>query len=158
MTRPPIPAPPYDGGCLCGAVRWRLSARPLAVNACHCTDCKKLTGATNLLMLLATREAFSHAGDVERWRKRADSGRELDIARCRVCGTRLWHEPLSSPALVFVAAGTLDDPSWAVPTSHIWTHRASPGVTMQDDAIQVPGQPVERQALMDAFTAIYGDA
>ncbi len=157
MTRPAIPAPPYDGGCLCGAVRWRLEARPLAVNACHCNDCKKLTGATNLLMLLARRDAFSHAGAVERWRKRADSGRELDIARCVTCGTRLWHEPLSSPALVFIAAGTLDDPSWAIPTSHIWIERASPGVVMQADALHVEGQPGERRMLMDAFTAIYGD-
>jgi len=31
-----------------GAVRWRLDARPLAVNACHCMDCKKTTGATNV--------------------------------------------------------------------------------------------------------------
>ncbi len=157
MMRPAIPAPPYEGGCLCGAVRWRLDMRPLAVNACHCNDCKKLTGATNLLMILARRDAFTHAGAVQRWRKRADSGRELDIARCVTCGTRLWHEPLSSPALVFIAAGTLDDPSWAIPTSHIWIERASPGVAMQTDAIHVEGQPAERQMLMDAFTAIYGD-
>jgi hypothetical protein len=158
MTRPPIPPPPYAGGCLCGAARWRLAARPLAVNACHCNDCKKLTGATNLLMILAPREAFSHTGAVTHWRKRADSGREIDIARCATCGTRLWHEPLSSPALVFIAAGTLDDPSWAVPTSHIWIERASPGVVMQTDAIHVEGQPAERAMLMDAFAAIYGHA
>jgi hypothetical protein len=53
MTRPAIPDPPYTGGCLCGAVRWRLDQRPLAVNACHCMDCKKTTGATNVVMLIA---------------------------------------------------------------------------------------------------------
>jgi hypothetical protein len=56
--RPPIPNPPYTGGCLCGALRWRLEERPLAINACHCIDCKKLTGATNLLMLVAKRFSF----------------------------------------------------------------------------------------------------
>ncbi len=40
-ARPPIPKPPYTGGCLCRAVRYELFARPLAVNACHCNDCKK---------------------------------------------------------------------------------------------------------------------
>jgi hypothetical protein len=90
MTRPPIPAPPHVGGCLCGAVRYRLDARPLAVNACHCHDCKKLTGATNLLMILAMRDAFSHQGAVARYRKRADSGREVDIVRCATCGVRMW--------------------------------------------------------------------
>src|ERR1700761_5311207 len=96
--RLPIPVPPHHGGCLCGQVRYRLDAAPLAVNACHCSDCRRLTGAANLLMVLAPRDAFHHeTGEVERWRKKADSGREIDIARCRTCGTRLWHEPLSSP-------------------------------------------------------------
>ena len=156
MERPPIPAAPHAGSCLCGAVRYRLDARPLAVNACHCSDCQKLTGATNLLMLLALREAFTHErGEVGRFRKRADSGREIDIVRCRTCGVRLWHEPLASPNMVFIAAGTLDDTSWAVPTSHIWTSKAAPGAVFQDDAIKVEGQPSERQTLIDAFARIY---
>lgn len=157
MKRPAIPAPPYTGGCLCGDARYRLAARPLAVNACHCDDCKRLSGATNLLMILAAREAFSsEGGPVDRYRKRADSGREIDIVRCARCGVRLWHEPLSAPALVFVVVGTLDDPSWAIPTSHIWVEKASPGVLFQDDAIKVEGQPADRQTLIDAFTRIYG--
>jgi hypothetical protein len=158
MNRPPIPAPPYGGGCLCGAVRYRLDARPSGVNACHCGDCKKLSGATNILMLLAARETFVHEqGNVSRYRKRADSGREIDIVRCALCGIRLWHEPLSSPNLVFVAAGTLDESSWAIPASHIWAGKAAPGVRFEEDAIIVEGQPASRQALMDAFAKIYGD-
>jgi hypothetical protein len=157
MNRSPIPAPPYEGGCLCGAVRHRLDARPLAVNACHCGDCKKLSGASHILMVLAPREAFVHAqGEVSCYRKRADSGREIDIVRCVTCGTRLWHEPLSSPHLVFIAAGTLDDPSWAIPASHIWVERAASGARFEDDAIKVEGQPPAREILMDAFAKIYG--
>jgi hypothetical protein len=155
MKRPPIPDAPHKGGCLCGAVRYALDARPLAVNACHCDDCKKLTGATNLLMLLAERGKFMQEGATERWRKRADSGREIDIVRCAQCGVRLWHEPLSALNLVFIAAGTLDEPGWAIPTSHIWTAKAAPGIAYQDDAILVEGQPTDREQLMRAFTRIY---
>jgi hypothetical protein len=155
MIRPPIPSPPYEGGCLCGAVRYRLSARPLAVNACHCMDCKKLTGATNLLMILAPREAFTHDGATARYRKRADSGNEVDIVRCAQCGVRLWHEPLTAPQLVVVAVGTLDDPSWAVPTSHIFVRSVSPGVVLQDDALALENGPTDRRVLFDAFTRIY---
>ena len=57
--RPPIPDPPYTGSCLCGAVRYTLTARPLAMNACHCDDCKKTSGGTNLLVLIASSEDFS---------------------------------------------------------------------------------------------------
>jgi hypothetical protein len=140
---------------MCGAVRYQLNARPLAVNACHCNACKKLTGATNLLMLLAMREAFSHEGPVQTYRRRADSGREIDIVRCATCGVRMWHEPLTGSEFVFVAAGTLDDPSWAVPTSHIWAEVASPSITFQDDAIVIEGQPANRQILIDAFNRVY---
>jgi hypothetical protein len=156
--RPPIPNPPYTGACLCGAVRYSLKARPLAVNACHCTDCKKTTGATNVIMLIANNDDFSFTGEVQSYRKRADSGRELDIQRCTICGTRMFHHNMASRALVFIAAGTLDDASWVVPASHIWIERASPGVVMQDDAVQVVGQPADRKILMDAFTKIYGTA
>jgi hypothetical protein len=138
-------------------VRYELAARPLGINACHCNDCKKLTGATNLLMVLGERAAFRHeSGDVERWRKRADSGNQIDIARCKTCGVRLWHEPLSAPHLVFIAAGTLDDPSWAVPVTHIWAKRATTGVTFQDDALVLQEGPQSREQLFDAFTRLYG--
>ena len=155
-SRASIPAPPYHGACLCGAVRYSIKARPLAVNACHCDDCKKLSGATNLLMVMAERMSFFHeTGEVDRYRKVADSGREVDILRCANCGVRLWHEPLSAPDFLFVAAGTLDDPSWAIPTSHIWVEKASPGVSFEDDAIKVTGQPSERRLLIDAFARVY---
>ncbi|MBP6013128.1 MAG: GFA family protein [Alphaproteobacteria bacterium] len=156
MQRPAIPVPPHAGGCLCGAVRYRFNARPWALNACHCLDCKKLTGATNLLMILGPRNAFSFEGAVERYRKRADSGNEVDIVRCASCGVRLWHEPVSAPQLVIFAAGTLDDPSWVVPTSHIFTRSASPGVVIQDDALVLRDGPTDRVAIFDAFKRIYG--
>jgi hypothetical protein len=155
MNRPPIPNPPHQGGCLCGAVRYSLDARPLGINACHCDDCHKLSGATNLLMLLAERQKFTHQGATDRYTKRADSGREIDIVRCAKCGVRLWHEPLSAPNLVFIAGGTLDNPDWAIPTSHIWTAKAMPGVVFHDNAILVEGQPTDRETLMKAFAKVY---
>jgi len=155
MTRPPIPNPPYEGGCLCGAVRYRLNARPATMNACHCDACKKLSGGTGLLVITAPREAFSHAGAVHRYRRTADSGRQSDVVRCAVCGTRLWHEPLSFP-IVTLAAGTLDDPGWVVPASEIWVEKASPAAIFHSDAVRFHGQP-DRQAQIDAFQSLYGD-
>ena len=156
MHRPAIPPQPHTGGCLCGAVRYRFDARPWAVNACHCMDCKKLTGATNLLMILGPREAFTHDGATARYRKRADSGNEVDIVRCAACGVRLWHEPGTAPQLVIVAVGTLDDLSWAIPTSHIFTRSVSAGVVIQDDALVLRDGPTDRRALFEAFDRIYG--
>jgi hypothetical protein len=155
--RVPIPDSPYAGGCLCGEVRFRYTARPLGLNACHCADCKRLSGADYIKMILGERGAFSlEKGKTRVWRKRADSGREIDIVRCAGCGTRLWHEPLASPHLLFVSAGALDDSRWAIPSSHIWIERAAPGSLVPGDALLVEGQPANRQVLFDAFRQVYG--
>ena len=155
-ARPPIPDPPYEGGCLCGATRWRLNARPQTMNACHCDACKKMSGGTNLLIITAPRAAFEHlSGEVQRFRRTAQSGRQSDVVRCATCGTRLWHEPLAFP-VVTIAAGTLDDPSWVVPAHHIWVEKASPAAIMQDDALKIEGQP-PREAQIAAFNKLYGE-
>jgi hypothetical protein len=154
--RSKLPSPPYRGGCLCGAVRYSYGARPMGVNACHCQDCKILTGADYVKMLIAAREHFTREqGETDVFRKRADSGREVDIHRCAQCGTRLWHEPLSAPTLLFICAGTLDDSSWAIPASHIWAEKAAPGFVFEGDALIVQGQPAERKTLWDAFDKLY---
>ncbi len=157
MQRPQIPPAPLHGGCLCGAARYRLTARPRAVNACHCTDCKKSSGGAFGLFLHATDDIFVHeCGDLAHWRKTAESGREVDIARCAACGTRLWHQPVSAPQFRFIAAGTLDDASWAVPTSHIWAKTRAPDVVIADDALVFEGPAPDRQVLWDRFAEIYG--
>ena len=85
------------------------------------------------------------------------SGNEIDIVRCAVCGVRMWHEPLSAPQLVIIAVGTLDDPSWAVPTSHIFARSVSPGVVLQDDALVLQDGPSDRKAVFDAFNRDLSD-
>lgn len=155
MNRPPLPGAPYIGGCLCGAVRYSYSARPLALNACHCSDCKKLSGSSYFAVVQSKGEAFSFTGETTHHRKVADSGRGVDIHRCAACGTRLWHTPAASTELVFFAAGTLDDPNWFVPTSHIWTARAQPDVMFAPDAIIFEGAPPDRQQIWDRFNQIY---
>jgi hypothetical protein len=88
--RPSIPAAPFHGGCLCGAARYRLQTRPRAINACHCTDCKKSSGGAFGVFLHALSKDLVHkSGDLARYRKTAESGRHVDIARCAACGARL---------------------------------------------------------------------
>jgi hypothetical protein len=157
VHRPPIPAPPFRGGCQCGAVRFSFHGAPLATVACHCRDCQKLSGATNLLTVYADRAAFRHEqGEAVRYRKRGDSGGEADYARCSRCGTRLWHEPLAAPQYVMIAAGTLDDPTWVVPAAHIWISRAAPSACIPSGVATWDKGPADRAELVAAFKAAYG--
>lgn len=155
MTCPLLPSAPHTGGCLCGAVHYSYNARPMGLNACHCGHCKKLSGSDYIKMLLGERAHLTHTGETTTYRKRAESGREIDIHRCVECGTRLWHMPLAAPQFVFICAGTLDDVAWTVPTSHIWIEHAGKGVALTPDAVWLEGQPADRQVLYDAFDRAY---
>lgn len=155
--RLPIPPLPHRGGCLCGAVRYRVDTPPLSVSACHCVDCKKLSGAPFGAMITALREGFVHEqGEIQVYPKQADSGRVVEVARCAACGSRVWHVPQLGPQYILFPAGTLDDSSWATPTAHIWAERAAPGTEFSDECLVVQGQPADRQGMIDAFKRICG--
>ena len=149
-----MPRFPVEGGCQCGAVRYRLKARPLGAYACHCKDCQRFSGTTHTLSMVV------NAGDIELIKgalrgfdKAADSGRTVRMLGCIDCGTKVWNEPLSSPGLLILKPGTLDDASWAEPVGNIWTDRALPWVEINCSHPHFPGQPPNRQPLFDAYAA-----
>lgn len=148
-----LPAFPVEGGCQCGAVRYRITANPLGVYNCHCSDCQKSSGATHSMSMPTRREHFEHlSGTLTAFDKSADSGRVVRMLGCTNCGTKLWNEPLASPAMVVVKPGTLDDPSWAVPVGNIWTESRLPWVAIDAALVNFPAQPTDRQPLFDAWS------
>ena len=127
------------------------------MNACHCDACKKMSGGTNLLIITAPRAAFEHlSGEVHRFRRTAESGRQSDVVRCATCGTRLWHEPQTVSHLIVIAAGTLDDPSWVVPASIAGLRRLRrPPSCRKMRSSSKASSPRDLQ--IAAFQKLYGD-
>ena len=157
VSRLPLPGLPLDGGCHCGGVRYQVTARPLAVNACHCGDCKRLAGAPFGLYLHVPRESFDvRTGQLDMFRRTGGSGNQISILRCRACGTRMWHAPDVASDLIILCAGTLDAPGWAIPTSHIFIEEAAPDAVAADDALTVEAFNTTRAALWARFDEIYG--
>ena len=147
-----LPAFPVEGGCQCGAVRYRITASPLSVYNCHCRDCQRHSGATHSMSMPTRRENFEHlSGELTAFDKAADSGRTVRMLGCAICGTKVWNEPLASRGMVVVRPGTLDDPRWAVPVGNIWTDSALPYARIDWDLPHFPGQPADRQPLFDAW-------
>ena len=148
-----LPAFPVEGGCQCGAVRFRITAGPLAVYNCHCRDCQRASGGTHTISMPIGRDRVEHvSGDLMAFDKTADSGRVIRMMGCSVCGTKLWNEPQASVAMLVVKTGTLDDPSWAVPIGNIWTASALPWADIDETQVNFPGQPPDRQPLYDAWS------
>jgi hypothetical protein len=123
-----------EGGCFCGAVRYRLTSAPMFVNCCHCRDCQRQTGSAFAInALIETDRIVMLSGELEPVAMPTESGRPHDIYRCRVCRTALWSDYGGRPALRFVRAVTLDDPSAAPPNVHIFTRSKLPWVVLPKD-------------------------
>src|SRR4029079_2095845 len=128
-----LPAFPVEGGCQCRAVRYRVLAPPLGVYNCHCKDCQRSSGATHTMSMPIQRDHVALLqGRLAAYDKAADSGRVVRMLGCAECGTKIWNEPMSSPAMLIVKPGTLDDMSWAVTVRNIWTADKSPWVEIDE--------------------------
>lgn len=122
-----------EGGCSCGAVRYRLATKPMFTHCCHCLDCQRQTGSAFVLnALIETDRIVLLSGMPEAVPMPTDSGRPHDIYRCPNCRIAVWSDYGGRPALRFVRVGTLDDPAALPPDVHIFTRSKQPWVGLLD--------------------------
>jgi hypothetical protein len=145
-----------EGGCACGAVRYRLEVAPMFVHCCHCRDCQRQTGSAFALnAIIETNRLTLLSGETHPSAMPTDSGQPHSIYRCQACGTALWSNYGSRNTLRFVRVGTLDDPAALQPDVHIYTRSKQPWIVLPDgvpafeayyDARQVwPAASLERR-------------
>ena len=123
----------YDGGCLCGQVRWRASAPPINVRLCHCRNCQRATGGPYFARALFNDADVERTGETTRWA----SSQRLHRLSCLQCGTPIFAEPQDGPWIA-VAVTTLDDPEALSPGSHIWVSRKLDWIVIDDGLPQYP--------------------
>ncbi len=112
------------GGCLCGAVRYRVTAPPIVTRTCWCRVCQYLGAGSGTVNVCFPTSAFTIQGEPRDYRSLADSGSVMHRRFCAACGTPMFSEAESRPHLIFVRAGTLDNPELAKPAMTIWTSQA----------------------------------
>jgi hypothetical protein len=101
-----------EGGCACGALRYKLTADPLIVHACHCRDCQRLTGSAFVTNIWIERKFVETGSAVPKsFKLTAGSGKHHEVFFCDRCGTYLWSKYYASPGdTLLVRVGTLDHP------------------------------------------------
>jgi hypothetical protein len=116
----------HEGGCACGAVRYRVSGAPLRTSICHCKFCQQRTGSAFGVNVYFRSEDFDLTrGALKSYEHRSDeSGRWLKMEFCPGCGTTLTWTLEVVPGGRGVAAGTFDDTRWLEIERHAWTRSA----------------------------------
>lgn len=129
------------GGCLCRAVRYRISAQPLFTRVCWCRLCQYLAAGNGSVNVCFPSEALHIEGKLSDYRSVADSGNRMHRQFCPVCGTQVLSAAEARPHLIFVRAGTLDDSNVASPSATIWTSQAPSWACINQDLPCVAAQP-----------------
>lgn len=130
-----------SGGCLCGAVRYQTDADPIVTRLCWCRVCQYLALGNAAVSVCFPTEGMSVTGEMRDFASVADSGNRMHRRFCPNCGTQLFSEAEARPHLIFVRAGTLDDPEIARPAATIWTASAPSWACIDETLPKWEGQP-----------------
>ena len=115
----------YEGGCECGAVRYRMTDDPIFVNCCHCRQCQKITGSAFAINGMIEADRLEIVEGEDKLSRRAAQG------RCDSCNTALWGtHPMFGDGIKFVRLGTLDEAERIAPDAHFFIRSKHSWVTI----------------------------
>jgi len=121
-----------EGGCACGEVRYRLTSSPMFVHCCHCLNCQRQTGTAFVLNMLIEASRVELLGGTPTAIAVPRENGLHRIFRCPTCQVAVWSEYGGRSAVLFVRAGTLDDPARISPDVHIYTRSKLPWIILPD--------------------------
>ena len=126
----------FEGGCDCGAVRYRMTSEPMIVHCCHCRWCQRETGASFALnAVIETTRVDVLSGEPEIVHTPSQSGKGQKIHRCPKCRIAVWSNYAGGgDAFSFIRVGTLDQPDRFPPDVHIYTKSKQPWVVLPEGA------------------------
>ena len=126
------------GRCLCGGVRYEITAAPLTVANCHCSMCRRQSGAAYLTYAAfpCDKVAFT-AGQPKRYR----SSPEAERGHCAICGSPLTFAFDADPDTIWLAVGSIEEADLLAPREHWYVDDKLPWVTLDDGLKQWPGAP-----------------
>ncbi|MDC0709456.1 GFA family protein [Stigmatella sp. ncwal1] len=109
---------PWDGGCRCGQVRLRISAKPILTMACHCTGCQKMAASAYSLSAAIPSDGFAIIQGEPVIGGLHGASRHYF---CPYCMSWMFTRPDGIDSFVNLRPTMLDEPSWFVPFIETWT-------------------------------------
>ncbi len=131
----------FSGGCLCGAVRYTSKVDPVRVLNCHCTDCRKSTGASYGTNAFVPADAVELTGDLHIYEHLADSGNKMTKHFCPSCGSLVYGTSSGRPNVLSIRAGSIDDSAVITPAANLYLKSKIPATPIDDDITGWPAMP-----------------
>ncbi len=107
----------FEGGCLCGAIRYRVAGLPRSSSVCFCRSCRLASGAPSVAWFVVGKGQFAlQSGQFATFQSSSAVTRSF----CRTCGTSVAYEHADDPNAIELTTATLDDPDRLPPSKEIW--------------------------------------
>jgi hypothetical protein len=137
---------PHTGGCRCGAVRFEVSAEPHQVSYCHCSDCRRASGApvSAFVGFLIGQVAFTGKA-----LKMFENG-PVTRSFCGICGSPIAYVDERLEDDIYFMLGAMDMPADFVPTHHAYVSEQLPFLHMPDGLPRHPKTSVPRPASLQS--------
>lgn len=126
------------GGCLCGGVRYEISTPPMYMAHCHCSTCRKFSGAAHSTNIAVERNGFRLVAGEALLRAYRHENRK-DMMFCSRCGSSVFViDEWPNGGVVRIRAGSLDDDPGVRPLIHAYVAYQAPWYTFTDDLPRLP--------------------
>ena len=124
------------GGCICGEVKYKLTEAPLFTQACHCKDCKILTGSSYVINSSVLENTLIVEGKISPSEGlKGGSGKPCKAYFCTKCGTYVYADYDSAVKRLTLRTKTFDNPENFPPQVHIFTKDKDPWLNLSEDVI-----------------------
>src|SRR5947209_4027991 len=139
-TDPPSPERPLQGGCLCGAVRYEITAPFLSAGYCHCTRCQRRTGTGSSINGRVPQSGFALLGGEQALKAYSPPEGGARKLFCTECGSAVFSGDPLSDEQVAVRLGTLDGDPGIRPEARQFVDFAASWDSLPDDGLtRYPG-------------------
>ena len=114
---------PFEGGCACKLIRYKVAVEPLVMAHCHCRDCQYSSGTGHSSVLVVPISEVNIAGKPKYYESKASDGNVVRRGFCPECGTPMFSVSEAYKDVMGIKAATLDYPSEFQPVADAWMSR-----------------------------------
>lgn len=130
------------GGCLCGQVRYTVSAEPLLTAVCHCRHCQRQSGSAFSVVCAYPSDVYAQTGVTRIFHDTGDSGQVVERHFCPDCGSLIVSIAAVMPGVTIVKAGTLDGFAGLVPAAEVYCDNSLSWLPALPVAARFPGSNI----------------